>query len=324
MTDEAAKTVANGRARVADILARRDKRLLAVVGPCSIHDTDAAMDYAQRLAELSRKLSDRLFIVMRVYFEKPRTALGWRGLIVDPGLDGSYDIPRGLRSARRLLVQINGLGLPTGNEMLDPIVPQYLAELSSWASIGARTTESQTHREMASGLSMPIGFKNATDGDAQIAINAIVSAASSHSFVGIDRSGVTVVLRTAGNPDGHLILRGGKAGPNFDRLHVETAAEQMKKAKLNPAIVVDCSHGNSEKDPFRQATVLRDVLAQRMDAESPLVGFMLESNLECGSQPPSPRGEGLVYGVSITDPCIGWKETAELLQEAWRKSESRV
>jgi len=321
LSDEAARTVARSRDAVSDILNGRDGRLLAVVGPCSIHDPEAAVDYARRLSELSRKYGDRLQLVMRVYFEKPRTALGWRGLVVDPGMDDSYDIARGLRLARSLLVRINELGLPAGTEMLDPIVPQYTSELISWASIGARTTESQTHREMASGLSMPIGFKNATDGDVQIAVNGILSAASPHSFVGIDSNGNTIVMRTAGNPDGHLILRGGKAGPNFDRLHVDDAARTMLKAKLNPAILIDCSHGNSEKNHDRQALVLRDLLAQREEKGSPLVGLMLESNLEAGSQSPTPSGEGLRYGVSVTDACIGWTETAELLAEAWARTD---
>jgi 3-deoxy-7-phosphoheptulonate synthase len=321
MTDEAARTVAEGRRAIVDLQSGRDGRLLAVVGPCSIHDPEAALDYARRLAALAKRYADRLVVVMRVYFEKPRTALGWRGLIVDPGMDNSCDIPRGLRTARRLLLEINGLGLPAGSEMLDPIVPQYTAELLSWASIGARTTESQTHREMASGLSMPIGFKNATDGDVQIAINAIVSAASAHSFVGIDRSGNTIVMRTTGNPDGHLILRGGRSGVNFGREHVEAAAARMAAAKLNPAIVVDCSHGNSEKKPERQLAVLGDVLAQREAGQSPLFGFMLESNLESGSQDPAPHGEGLRYGVSVTDACVGWPETEAALADAYARTD---
>lgn len=317
ITDRAAETVAESRQQITNILHGKDKRLLAIVGPCSIHDPEAALEYAQRLKVLSDQYRDRLCIVMRVYFEKPRTTLGWRGLLVDPAMDGSYDISRGLRIARRLLVQINDMGLPAGSEVLDPIVPQYIAELISWASIGARTTESQTHREMASGLSMPIGFKNATDGDVQIAINAIVSAASTHSFVGIDRQGNTIVLRTTGNPDCHLILRGGKHGANFDRLHVRGAAQKMVEAKLSPSIIIDCSHGNSEKKPERQGLVLQDILAQREESDSPIVGFMLESNLYEGCQNPSPGGEGLRYGVSVTDPCIGWDTTAELLKEAY-------
>ncbi len=320
LSDAAAETIAQGRRSLGDIIAGRDNRLLAIVGPCSIYDPESAMDYARRLADLSKRLSDRLFVVMRVYFEKPRTALGWRGLIVDPALDGSYDIARGLRLARRLLVDISAMGLPAGSEMLDPIVPQYTAELTSWASIGARTTESQTHREMASGLSMPVGFKNATDGDVQIAINAMLSAASPHSFVGIDRAGNTIVMRTTGNPEGHLILRGGKAGPNFDRVHVADAARLMAKAGIRPSIVIDCSHGNSEKRYERQALVLRDILAQRNERSSPVVGFMLESNLESGCQAPTPRGEGLRYGVSVTDPCLGWEETRQLLEEAYAKT----
>ncbi|HOJ98432.1 MAG TPA: 3-deoxy-7-phosphoheptulonate synthase [Termitinemataceae bacterium] len=321
MTDESARVVFEARRQITNIIHGQDRRLLAIVGPCSIHDPEAALDYGRRLAELAKKYADRLCIVMRVYFEKPRTALGWRGLIVDPNMDDSYDIARGLRLARRLLVQLNDMGLPAGSEMLDPIIPQYIAELISWASIGARTTESQTHREMASGLSMPIGFKNATDGDVQIAINAIVAASSPHSFVGIDKEGTTIVMRTTGNPDCHLILRGGKGGANFDRLHVAEAAERMKKAGLRPSIVIDCSHGNSEKKPERQALVLRDLLVQRREADSPVVGFMLESNLEPGCQSPAPGGEGLRYGVSVTDPCIGWDETAALLEEAWLASD---
>lgn len=320
LSDTGAENIATGRRILGDILAGRDRRLLAVVGPCSIHDQESAMDYARRLAELSRRLGDRVFVVMRVYFEKPRTALGWRGLIVDPDLDGSYDIARGLRVARRILVDIAELNLPAGSEMLDPIVPQYTAELLSWASIGARTTESQTHREMASGLSMPVGFKNATDGDVQIAINGILSAASPHSFVGIDREGNTIVMRTTGNPEGHLILRGGKSGPNFDPANVAEASRLMAKAGLRPAIVVDCSHGNSEKRFERQALVLRELLDQRARGPSPIVGFMLESNLESGCQSPAPRGEGLRYGVSVTDPCIGWDETRELLEEAYGRT----
>lgn len=320
LTDAAAATVAVSRQNITQILRGRDKRLLAIVGPCSIHDPDAALDFAQRLQGLSEQYKDRLCMVMRVYFEKPRTTLGWRGLLVDPGIDDSYDISRGLRIARRLLVQINDMGLPAGSEVLDPIIPQYIAELLSWASIGARTTESQTHREMASGLSMPIGFKNATDGDVQIAINAILSAASPHSFVGIDRQGNTIVMRTSGNPDCHLILRGGKYGANFDRIHVSNAASKMAEAKLQSSIIIDCSHGNSEKKPERQALVLRDLLAQREEPDSPIVGFMLESNLYDGCQKPSPGGEGLRYGVSITDPCIGWDTTAELLEEAYKRT----
>ncbi len=320
MTEQAAATVASAREAVSGILARRDRRLLCVVGPCSIHDTEAALDYAARLSELSRAYRDRLLIVMRVYFEKPRTALGWRGLIVDPHLDGSYDIPRGIRLARELLIRINGMGLPAGSEILDPIIPQYTGEFLSWASVGARTTESQTHREMASGLSMPVGFKNATDGDVQIAVNAIVAAGSPHSFVGIDRDGNTIVMRTTGNPDAHLILRGGRSGPNFDRVHVDSAKENLVKAGITPSIVVDCSHGNSEKKPERQGLVVRDILSQREDPESPLVGFMLESFLENGSQAPSPKAAGLTYGLSVTDPCIGWNETAEILAEAWKRN----
>lgn len=320
MTEQAAGTVYRARQEIAGILKKKDRRVLALVGPCSIHDIEAAIDYATRLSQLALKYRDRLCIVMRVYFEKPRTALGWRGLIVDPHMDDSYNIPHGIRLARDLLIRINAMGLPAGSEMLDPVIPQYIGELLSLASVGARTTESQTHREMASGLSMPVGFKNATDGDVQIAVNAIVSAANPHSFVGIDRDGKTIVMRTTGNPDAHLILRGGKSGPNFSRDNVDAAREALEKVGIPPSIVVDCSHGNSEKIPERQVEVVRDILTQREQAPSPLVGFMLESNLESGCQAPKPRGQGLKYGVSVTDPCINWPETAEILNEVYRRN----
>lgn len=320
-SEKASETVLKGREEVQKILRREDDRFLVVVGPCSIHDPEAALDYAQRLAQLRTLYADRMCIVMRVYFEKPRTTLGWRGLIVDPGLDGTSDIARGLKLAREVLVRVNELGLPTGSEMLDPIVPQYTADLISWASIGARTTESQTHREMASGLSMPVGFKNATDGDTQIAVNAIVSSRHSHSFIGITRDGNSCIMQTLGNPDSHLILRGGKNGTNYDRESVNSAISQLKKAGIRPSIIVDCSHGNSQKMPENQIGVLLETIRLRTDADNPLLplcGCMLESNIETGSQPILADPSDLKYGLSITDPCLGWDMTASALAEAYK------
>lgn len=298
-TPKATETVFNGREEIQKILRREDERFLVIVGPCSIHDPDSALHYAQKLVELREKYADRMCIVMRVYFEKPRTTVGWRGLIMDPGLDGTSDIGRGLRMAREILVKVNELGLPAGSEMLDPIVPQYTADLVSWASIGARTTESQTHREMASGLSMPVGFKNATDGDVQIAVNAILSARQSHSFIGITRAGKACIMQTLGNPDSHLILRGGKHGPNYDRESVTAAIALLKKAGVRPSIIVDCSHGNSQKMPENQIGVLLETIRLRSDPVNPLTplcGCMIESYLETGSQPISADPADLQYG----------------------------
>jgi len=320
-SEKAAETVLRGREEIQRILRREDDRFLVVVGPCSIHDPDAAMEYARRLVELRQKYADRMCIVMRVYFEKPRTTIGWRGLIVDPGLDGTADIQRGLRMAREILINVNELGLPTGSEMLDPIVPQYTSDLVSWASIGARTTESQTHREMASGLSMPVGFKNATDGDVQIAVNAIVSARQAHAFIGIKRDGRACIMRTLGNPDSFLILRGGKNGTNYDRESVAQAIGLLKKAGIRPAVIVDCSHGNSQKMPENQIGVLLETIRLRNDADSPLLplcGCMIESYLQTGAQPIAADPSDLKYGLSITDPCLGWEMTASALAEAYK------
>lgn len=320
-TDAAAATVLRGREEVQKILRREDDRFLVVVGPCSIHDPDSAIEYAKRLAVLRRQYADRMCIVMRVYFEKPRTTVGWRGLIVDPGLDGTSDIARGLKMAREILIHVNELGVPTGSEMLDPIVPQYTSDLVSWASIGARTTESQTHRELASGLSMPVGFKNATDGDVQIAVNAILSSRQSHSFIGLTREGSACIMRTLGNPDSHLILRGGKHGTNYDRDSVSQAIALLKKAGIRPSIVVDCSHGNSQKMPENQIGVLLETIRLRNDADNPLLplcGCMIESYLETGSQPIPADPADLKYGLSITDPCLGWDMTASALAEAYK------
>lgn len=294
------------------ILRGEDTRLLVIVGPCSIHDPEAALEYARRLSALADELSSKMYIVMRVYFEKPRTTIGWKGLINDPGLDDSCDVERGLRLARRLLLEITALGLPAATEFLDPIVPQYTADLVTWAAIGARTTESQTHREMASGLSMPVGFKNGTDGSVQTALDAMRSARSPHSFLGIDENGVTSIVKTTGNSDVHLVLRGGRQGPNYSPEHVAGAAAAARRAGVPSAIMVDCSHANSGKNPANQPAVWRSVLEQRAAGTREIIGAMLESNLHEGAQNPSDRP--LRYGVSITDACMSWETTEALLR----------
>jgi len=310
----ASQTVSAARRTLADILSGRDPRLLVVVGPCSIHDIPAAMEYAQRLKGLADELSDQLFLVMRVYFEKPRTTVGWKGLINDPRMDDSFHIEEGLRLARRLLIDINDLGLPCGTEALDPNTPQYLGDLIAWSAIGARTTESQTHREMASGLSSPVGFKNGTDGDLEVALNAMLSAAQPHAFLGINGAGQVAVTQTRGNAFGHLILRGG-TNPNYDSVAVAQAEAALAAAKLPVNIVVDCSHANSRKNHALQALVLKDVVHQVADGNCAIKGVMLESNLFEGTQKLG-RREDLRYGVSITDACMGWDTTATCLREA--------
>ncbi len=315
LDEKSEATVLEGRRAVENILNGSDRRLLAVVGPCSIHDEKAALDYAGRLKELRDELSGQLHVVMRVYFEKPRTKLGWRGLILDPDLDGSYEIDQGLHRAREILLRVNRLGLPAGSEMLDPIVPQYVDDLVSWASIGARTTESQTHREMASGLSMPVGFKNGTDGGIESALNAMSSSLHPHSFIGINHEGGTCVIHTAGNEQVHIILRGGRSGPNYFSWDIVRVEEMLRHNRLPGSIVVDCSHGNSEKDHRNQATVLRNVVSQRVSGRESIKGFMVESNLQPGRQDLVHPLEKLAYGTSITDACIGWDETEELLRE---------
>ncbi len=323
---EAARTVQAGRTAVENILARRDDRLLVIVGPCSIHDPAGAMDYARRLLALRRELAGQVEIIMRVYFEKPRTTLGWKGLINDPHLDDSCDVEAGLTLARQLLREIVDLGMPTATEFLDSIVPQYIADLVSWAAIGARTTESQTHREMASGLSMPVGFKNGTDGDCQTAIDAMRAARSSHSFLGIDQQGLTSVIKTRGNPTGHMVLRGGRLRTNYDPPSIAEAAKGLAAVDLPTVLMVDCSHANSGKHHARQELVWQSLLEQRRAAEtmggapSPIIGAMLESYLDGGKQPIPTHREELKYGVSITDACLGWKETEALLRMAAAES----
>jgi 3-deoxy-7-phosphoheptulonate synthase len=309
--------VAHSRERVIRILRQEDPRLLVVIGPCSVHDEKAALDYATRLNALREQFAGRLEIVMRVYFEKPRTTIGWKGLINDPHLDDSQDIETGLKIARRLLLGITGLGLPAATEFLDPIVPQYIADLITWAAIGARTTESQTHREMASGLSMPVGLKNNTDGSLQSAIDAMGAARHAHSFLGIDQDGVTSIVRTNGNPDTHIVLRGGRAQTNFDAASIRAAEEKLSAAGLPPALMVDCSHANSEKQFARQEEVWRSVIQQRVGGTRSLVGLMVESNLHEGNQPIPKNPADLRYGVSITDSCIGWEATERMLRWAY-------
>lgn len=310
-TDAACSTVAAGRESIRAVLKRRDPRLLVIVGPCSIHDPAAALDYARRLAELSEKVKERFLIVMRVYFEKPRTTIGWKGFINDPHLDESFDLEYGLRAARQLMLDINGLGLPVATEFLDPIIPQYTADLVSWAAIGARTIESQTHREMTSGLSMPVGLKNPTDGSVQRAIDALLACRTPHSFLGIDQEGYSSIVKTRGNPDTHLVLRGGGGKTNYHAEDVSVAAEKLRAAGLPETIMVDCSHANSGKIPARQADVWRELLEQRKQKNCPVIGAMLESFIEEGSQPLS---SNLKYGQSITDPCIDWTATVRLLE----------
>lgn len=306
--------IATARRTIANILKGQDHRLLVVCGPCSIHDPDAALDYARRLKSLSAELSDQLYIVMRVYFEKPRTTVGWKGLINDPYMDGSFDVEEGLHIARRLLLDLVGMGLPLATEALDPNSPQYLGDLFSWSAIGARTTESQTHREMASGLSMPVGFKNGTDGSLGTAINAMRAASMAHRFVGINQAGQVCLLQTQGNPDGHVILRGGKA-PNYSAEHVAACEKQMRDAGLHPSLMIDCSHGNSNKDYRRQPTVAESVVEQIKAGNRSITGIMLESNLHEGSQSSEQPKVDMRYGVSVTDACIDWQSTETLLRK---------
>jgi len=307
-------TVQSGRRQARAILSGEDDRLLVVVGPCSIHDPAAALDYAKRLAALATEVSDRYFVVMRVYFEKPRTTVGWKGLVNDPRMDESCDLAYGVGLARELLLEFAALGLPTATEFLDPIIPQYLADLISWAAIGARTTESQTHREMASGLSMPVGFKNGTDGGVQVAIDAMKSARSAHSFLGIDQDGSTSVIKTTGNPDNHVVLRGGRNGPNYSPAHVAEACTTLSKAGLHPSLMIDCSHANSGKDPLKQPEVWESIISQRAEGRREIIGAMLESNIYHGSQPTVTDPAQLKYGVSVTDACLDWESTAALFR----------
>ena len=300
------------RQTVRDILNGEDDRLLVITGPCSLHDPKSALEYGHRLSELSRQLDDRIFLVMRAYVEKPRTTVGWKGLLYDPHLDGSNDIGTGLNVSRHLLLDLARQGLPLATELLHPMAADYLGDLLSWSAIGARTTESQIHREMVSGLPMPVGFKNGTDGSIDVASDAMGAAEHPHTHLGIDDNGHSALLQTAGNPDTHLVLRGGRGGPNYHAEQIQAAREQLAQAGLNPRLMVDCSHANSGKDPRRQPLVARDLIQQRRDGERAIAGVMLESHLHDGSQP---LAHPLRYGVSITDACLGWGQTEDLIGE---------
>lgn len=312
LNQEVADKIAQSRGQIEAILQGEDKRLLVIVGPCSIHDTEAAMDYATRLANIQEQYQDELFIVMRTYFEKPRTIIGWKGLITDPNLDGSYALETGLNKARKLLLDINKLGLPTATEFLDMITGQYITDLISWGAIGARTTESQIHREMASALSCPVGFKNGTNGSVKIAIDAVRASKASHYFYSPDKNGRMTVYRTAGNPHGHVILRGGDTGPNFDAISVNSACEELGKVGLPERLIVDFSHANCQKQHRRQLDVARDIAAQIKSGSTQIAGIMAESFIEEGNQPMDDL-TALEYGKSITDPCLSWADTVEML-----------
>lgn len=316
LDEEMAQRIVAYRRTLQAILDGRDPRLFAVVGPCSIHDPVAGLDYARRLRALAEEVKDTLFLVMRVYFEKPRTALGWKGFINDPFMDDSFRIDEGMERARRFLIEVNALDLPAGTEALDPIAPQYYGDLVAWTAIGARTSESQTHREMSSGLSTPVGFKNTTDGDVETAVNAIVSASSPHAFLGVNGQGRSAIIRTRGNPYGHLVLRGGGGRPNYDSVSIALAEEALEKAKLKRNVVVDCSHANSWKKAEFQPLVLRDVTHQIREGNRSVVGLMIESFLEPGNQPIPADRKKLIYGCSVTDPCVGWTTTVEMVREA--------
>jgi 3-deoxy-7-phosphoheptulonate synthase len=318
ITDDVAKIVIEGRQEIKSILEKKDDRLLVIAGPCSIHDTDAALEYAQKLKELRQEVKEKINLVMRVYFEKPRTTVGWKGLINDPFLDSSHNIDEGLKKARSLLIEINKMGVPTATEILDPITPQYIAGLLPWVAIGARTTESQTHREMASGLSMPVGFKNSTDGSLDSAINAMTAAGSPQHFLGIDPNGYSSIVSTTGNAYGHIVLRGGP-NPNYDPVSIAKVLKKLKDKNLMDAIIIDCSHDNSGQKYKGQSFVFKSVLDQRLEGNKSIVGAMLESNLFEGNQKITPEGKAIEYGVSVTDECISWETTKKLLYCACEK-----
>ena len=312
----AAKFVSDSRNTIRSILHGEDKRLMAIVGPCSIHDPKSALEYAEKLSALAKELHEQIFIIMRVYFEKPRTIIGWKGLINDPDLDGSHQISKGLGIARQLFCSITAVELPIASEMLDPITPEYLSDIISWGAIGARTTESQTHREMASGLSFPVGFKNGTDGGLKVATDAMAAACRPHSFLGINNDGKSSIVQTSGNPDVHIVLRGGNDAPNYHADDISSTSELLKKNNLPAAIMVDCSHANSYKDHNKQVDVLNDIMIQVKDNPGSIAGVMIESNLEAGNQSIPENLKDLKYGVSVTDKCVDWKTTEKVLRDA--------
>ena len=315
LTATAEQTVQQGRRTIENILNNKDKRLFLVVGPCSIHDPEAALDYAKRLKELADRVSDTLYLVMRVYFEKPRTTTGWKGLINDPHLNDSFDIQHGMETARKLLLELAEMGIPTATEALDPICPQYYHDLISWSAIGARTTESQTHREMSSGLSTPVGIKNGTDGNLKVAINALQAIKSPHSFLGINQRGQVSIINTQGNQHGHMVLRGGKT-PNYDSVSVKLCEEALSDASVSSNIIIDCSHGNSNKDHNLQPLVMENCIHQIMEGNQSIKGLMLESNLHAGNQKIPENLQELQYGVSVTDACIDWSTTEQAILKA--------
>ena len=319
ISDLAIRTVIDSRESIKRILTGQESRLIVVVGPCSIHDHVAALEYARKLKDLAARVEDKILVIMRVYFEKPRTTVGWKGLINDPHLNDTFDIATGLRIGRRILLEIANMGLPAATELLEPITPQYIADLIALTAIGARTTESPTHRQMASGLSMPVGFKNGTDGSLQVAIDAMLAARSQHSFLGIDSDGQTCIVNTNGNPWGFLILRGGRSGPNYNPDSLADSLTRLTNAKLPARVMVDCSHANSNKDYRLQHVCWDDCIAQRLAGNTNIVGLMLESNLNPGNQNLTADLKQLKYGVSITDGCIGWEETEQLLLSAHEK-----
>ena len=314
-SDDALATVARSRATIKEILERKDPRLMVVVGPCSIHDVDCAMDYASRLRKLADDVSDSLYLVMRVYFEKPRTTVGWKGLINDPHLDDSFNITEGLQIGRKLLVDLSEMGLPTSTEALDPVSPQYLQDMISWSAIGARTTESQTHREMASGLSSAVGFKNGTDGGLEVAINALQSVSAPHRFLGINHEGAVSVIHTRGNRHAHIVLRGGGGSTNYDSVRVSVCEQQLLKAGIPANIMIDCSHANSNKDHNLQPLVMKNVANQIIDGNNSIIGLMVESNIKAGNQSIPEDRSKLEYGVSVTDKCIDWETTEEMMHD---------
>ena len=320
----AKQTVLAARETISNILERKDKRLLVIAGPCSIHDPQSALEYAQKLNELKEEINDSLFIVMRTYFEKPRTTIGWKGFINDPRMDESCDMAYGLEKAREILLDIANMELPTATETLDPITINYISDLLSWVSIGARTVESQPHRELASGLSMPVGFKNNTNGEIKVAIDAIESARQPHSFLGVNEKGEVSIVRTKGNSMGHLVLRGGNNSPNCDPKNVENAIKSLAERNLSQTLVVDCSHGNSRKKHQNQRSICKDVVSQRIAGNKNIVGIMLESNLFDGSQKISRNLSKLRYGVSVTDECMGWADTEKLLRETYKAASKHL
>ncbi|MEX0762083.1 MAG: 3-deoxy-7-phosphoheptulonate synthase [Dehalococcoidia bacterium] len=324
LTPEMTQTVANARDEIMEIISGRDDRMVMLIGPCSIHDEKAGLEYAERLARLADRVKDRMLVLMRVYFEKPRTTVGWKGLINDPNLNGTFAVTTGLERARSFMLKVLELGIPTATEWLDPVTPQYLTDIVSWGAIGARTVESQTHRQLASGLSMPIGFKNGTGGTVQIAIDAVTAAKTPHTFLSVDGYGRVSIVKTTGNPGGHIVLRGGAKGPNYDAKSVANAIELLDKAGENPYLMIDCSHANSNKDHKIQPIVFRDVMGQRLAGNKNIVGIMMESHLFEGNQKLGSDPSTLEYGVSITDACVGWEETESLLMEAYEGLKPKV